>query len=234
MQFIESSVLGVRSARLSFVSPTTPIRVTLFPMAHVGEEQFYRETYADAQAHDIIFIEGVHSPISTRITRSYRWLVGSRRLLGLIVQPRFVVADSRARIVHADLTQHEFEAEWRGVPLWLRLAVYLLSAVVGLQRRMNYSRARLAKDMSCDDQPTMRELLAMSPETGALARPILEARDERLIERLRAELNSSEAQPQDLAIIYGARHMRAIVRELTHNRDFVVRGSEWRTIFSMD
>ena len=74
----------------------------------------------------------------------------------------------------------------------------------------------------------------MSPETGALARPIWEARDERLIERLRAELNSSEAQPQDLAIIYGARHMRAIVRELTHNRDFVVRGSEWRTIFSMD
>jgi hypothetical protein len=89
MQFIEPSVMGVRSARLSFASPRSSARVTLFPMAHVGEPAFYQATYADALAHDVVLFEGVRSPITTRITRSYRWLVGSRAMAGLVVQPTF-------------------------------------------------------------------------------------------------------------------------------------------------
>jgi hypothetical protein len=232
MQFIEASMLGVRSARLSFASATRPIRITLFPMVHVGEAEFYKETYADARSHDVIFIEGVHSPIATRITRSYRWLVGARGMDGLIVQPRFPATEAGARIVHADLSQDEFEAEWRSVPLWLRLAVYLLAPAVGLRRRWRYSRAKLAKEMACEDQPSFAELLALSPETGALTRPILLARDERLIERLRVELDERPSRPLNLAIVYGAMHMRAVVRELTDHRDFVPWGAEWRTVLS--
>lgn len=226
-------MLGVRSARLKFASPTTPICVTIFPMVHVGETEFYREIYADAQSHDVIFLEGVHSPIATRITRSYRWLIGASGMADLIVQPGFPATDTGARIVHADLSQGEFEAAWRGIPLWLRLAVYILAPAVGLQRRWRYSRERLAREMSCEDQPSLAELLTVSPETGALTRPILDARDERLIEHLRAELDAPRAQALNIAIVYGAMHMRAVVRELTKNRDFAVRGAEWRTVLTI-
>jgi hypothetical protein len=72
MQFVESSIWGVRSARLSFQSRSSAVTVTLFPMVHIGEAGFYEAVYADALGHDIVLLEGVRSPITTRVTRSYR------------------------------------------------------------------------------------------------------------------------------------------------------------------
>ena len=135
MQFVEVSMLGVRSARLTFAGRTSSARVTLFPMVHVGEPAFYEATYADALRHEVVLIEGVRSPITTRVTRSYRWLVGSQAMAGLVVQPRFPTEGGRARIVHADLTAEEFAREWATVPLWLRATIYVLAPLIGLQRR---------------------------------------------------------------------------------------------------
>ncbi len=226
-------MLGVRSARLAFVSASSATRITLFPMVHVGQADFYEATYADAKTHDVVFLEGVRSPITTRITRSYRWLVGSKTMGNLIFQPRYPVADGGSRIVQADLSPAEFEAEWRLVPIWIRAAVYLLAPIMGLERRWFYSRAKLTKSMSCDDQPGLAELLALTPETGALTQAILHARDHRLIELIGVELDSASMNPSSLAIIYGAAHMRAVVKYLA-TRGFIVREAEWRTIISED
>ena len=87
--------------------------------------------------------------------------------------------------------------------------------------------------MSCEDQPTLAELLAMTPETGTLTQAILHARDERLLERLRAELDAKPHQPRTMAVVYGAAHMRAVVEELTTKRDFFVAGADWRIVFSL-
>ncbi len=233
MQFVETSVFGVRSARLTFASRTCPTRITLFPMVHVGEPEFYERTYEDALAHDVVFIEGVRSPITTRITRAYRWLAGSRAMAGLIVQPRFPKAQEPARVILADLSAEEFAKEWRAVPLWFRALIYLLAPCIGLRRRWFSTSRTLAKHMRCEDQPTMAELLAMTPESGALTQAILHARDERLLERMRAELDSGSQPPNTMAVIYGAAHMRAVVRELTAKRDFFVAGAEWRTILTL-
>jgi len=230
MQFIESSVFGVRAARLTFASPRTKTRVTLFPMVHVGEPEFYRATYEDALNHDVVLWEGVRSPITMRITRSYRWLLGSRSMAGLVLQPRIPNDAGKARLVHADLTAQEFESEWKAVPLWLRMAVCALAPLVGLHRRWFSSRSKLAKDMRCEDQPSFAELLAISPETGALTQAILRARDQRLLERLGAELDAP--QPQAIAVVYGAAHMRAVVRDLTAKRHFSVAEAEWRVLLA--
>jgi len=203
-------------------------------MTHVGELEFYQKTYTDAQTHDVILLEGVKSPIATRITRSYRWLVGSPRMAGLVVQPPYPKTAPPPRVVQADLSPTEFEAEWLKVPIWLRLTVYLLAPILGLDRRWRYSRSRLAKGMSCDDQPSLSELLAISPETGALTQAILHARDKRLIDRLRSELDAPRSQPETLAVIYGAMHMRAVVRELTVQRDFIAGGAEWQTVLTLE
>ena len=234
MQFIEPSMLGVRSARLSFATSTSSTRVTLFPMVHVGEADFYEVTYADALAHEVVFIEGVRSPITTRVTRSYRWLVGSRSMAGLIVQPRFPAGQGPARVIHADLTGEEFAREWSAVPLWMRAAIYVLAPLIGLHRRWFSSRSKLADSMRCEDQPTIAELLAMTPESGALTQAILHSRDERLLTRLRTELDSDMHGPRTIAVVYGAAHMRAVVRELTTKRGFFVAGAAWRTVLSLE
>ena len=233
MQFIEPSMLGVRSARLTLSSRDSPTVITLFPMVHVGERQFYDATYSDALDNDVVFVEGVRSPITLRITRSYRWLVGSRRMVGLILQPPFPRGEGLARIVHADLSPDEFAAEWRAVPLWLRAFVYVVAPSIGLYRRWFSTRSGLAKNMRCEDQPTFAELLAMTPETATLTQAILHARDARLVDRLRTELDAPQPGATRIAVVYGAAHMRAVVGALMTKHNFVVTGAEWKTIFSL-
>jgi hypothetical protein len=43
MQYIEASVVGVRSAVITFKRRVTPLRFVLIPMVHVAEPEFYRE-----------------------------------------------------------------------------------------------------------------------------------------------------------------------------------------------
>jgi hypothetical protein len=202
-------------------------------MAHVGEQEFYELTYEDALAHDVVLFEGVRSPIVARVTRSYRWLVGSRAMVGLIVQPRLPRDQGPAQVIHADLTTEEFAKEWRAIPVWQRAAIYVLAPLVGLHRRWFSTRGKLAKDMACEDQPTYAELLAMTPESGGLTQAILHARDGRLLEKLGVELGPDLPTSRQIAIVYGAAHMRAVVRELTTKHGFVVVGSEWRTILAI-
>lgn len=229
MQIIEGSLIGVRSARLSFHHPTKPVSITLFPMIHVGEAEFYARAYEDAFAHDVVLVEGVRSPVSKRVTRSYRWMLGSNTL-GLTLQPP-PPTDSGATVVLADLSGPEFEAEWRKVALWLRLAVYVLAAGIGLWARFNMTRERIAKMVSLDDAPSLRELTP-SPEAGALTAVILDARDRRLLEMLRKSIDADDPGPRTLAIVYGARHMRAVIRELSRNQGYHVGTPEWMTVFS--
>src|SRR5262245_11194018 len=108
MQLLESSCLGLRSARLTFQCAASEVSVTLFPMVHLGDRGFYSAVYQDACSHDVMLVEGVSSPVTTRVTRAYRWIEGPR--IGLVVQPRHPAqADSRAKIIHADLRGEEFE-----------------------------------------------------------------------------------------------------------------------------
>ena len=48
MQYIESSVIGLRSAVFTLARPGTPLRFVVLPMVHVAEPDFYRQVAARA------------------------------------------------------------------------------------------------------------------------------------------------------------------------------------------
>lgn len=231
MQILESSILGLRAVRMTFRRKSGDVSVTLFPMVHLGDAEFYRTIYADAATHDVVLTEGIRSPVTVRLTRSYRWAVGSKRL-GLTMQPPFALPEgSAARIVHADLSATEFEAAWHKVPLGLRCLIYLVAPLIGLSLRWRGSRGALSKRLRMDVEPTIKEAL-INPETAILAEVILKQRDDRLLEILGRELDQFQG-PGQIAVIYGAAHMRAVIRELTDVRDFKPGDFSWVTIFSL-
>lgn len=201
-------------------------------MVHVGEPAFFETVYADAFSHDVVLVEGVNSPIVNRITRSYRWLKGSKRI-DLKVQPHYPSPESyRAKIFHADLSGDEFLQVWRTVPIWLRLAVNIISPLIGAQVRWFGSRETIAKHLSLDDLPSRDEVLDFSLETAALTQAIVDARDARLLQRLAARLDNPGAGMRSLAIVYGAQHMRAVIRELKSRYGYIVDHGDWITIFN--
>lgn len=181
-------------------------------MIHLGEPEFYRTVYADAFAHDVVLVEGVRSPITQRITRAYRWLAGSVTL-NLVLQSAYPQPENgRARIIHADLSGVEFDKLWRTLPLAIRLLVPSAATAMGLHGRWFLTREALAKRVeSFEDFPTGRELLDLDPETGGLHKVILQARDERLIAHLLEQIDNPDPDVSRVAVVYGARHMRAVL-----------------------
>jgi hypothetical protein len=198
-------------------------------MVHVGDERFYKEIYDEAFSHDVALVEGVRSPVGRNLSRTYRWINFEK--LGLVRQPK-TPSEERvtARIVRADLTTEEFPREWRKVSLLLRAAFAFAAPLNGLYRRLFATRQSLARNMCLEDRKSTDEILSWSPTFEPFNHSILRARDERLVECMSAELEGYTEKR--VAIIYGARHMRAVLRELTR-RGFSCSEASWRTIFSL-
>ena len=220
---------GLRTARLVFRSSASTATVTLFPMVHVGEERFYAEVYADAFGHDVVLVEGVRSSVSRNLTRAYRWMKPER--LGLVIQFKPSAAGpGMARIVHADITADDFHREWRKIPWHLRAAFAVIAPLFGLSQRLFASREGLAEHSAMDDRLSSDEVLSWNPDFEAVHHCIGEARDERLLQCLATEIESAAVGAERIAVVYGARHMRAVIRELTR-RGFYSSEARWLTIF---
>jgi hypothetical protein len=230
LQILESSALGLRAARLTFNSRQGK-SVTLFPMVHIGIPEFYWQVHEDAARHDVVLVEGVRSPIATRITRSYRWIVGAKRL-GLVLQPKFGDAETgTSRVILADLTHEEFMVAWRGVPRRLRWLLAVAAPIYGLYHRWFGTLEGLARGHSMDDLTGRDEALGWTPVTGALSDAILAARDARLVQRLSEVLDAPASEIGSVAIVFGGAHMRAVIAELTRRRDYIAGDTRWLTVF---
>ncbi len=143
MQFLESSVIGLRSARHRLACRGGGAEVTLFPMVHVGEAGFFDAVYTEAAAHDFVIYEGVGSRIARRLTASYRWIGPAR--LGLVVQPRERFEAHGKRAIRADMDAAEFEACWREITWPWRLAAQVAYPAAGLWQRLTATRGSLAR-----------------------------------------------------------------------------------------
>jgi hypothetical protein len=85
-----------------------------------------------------------------------------------------------------------------------------------------------------DDLPRRDETLRWTPEYASIAKAILAARDKRLVEVMCDYLDTASVEPRRLAIVYGAMHMRAVIKELTRRRGFHGVSSEWILIFPLE
>jgi hypothetical protein len=226
MQFLEWSVLGLRSARHVLLNRERDVSVTLFPMVHIGEAEFYESVFADATAHEVVVIEGVKSRLSQRLTRSYRWLKPER--LGLTVQPKF----SRESVptILADLPGEEFDRIWRGSH-WLERTVFEWgSALVGIWLRLTGDRTSIGQRISTTDLPDRDMVLAWNHRRASMFEALIGARDTVLCSSVRALLAKQDG-PRRIAVIYGAAHMGVLVHDL-REMGFRPVSSDWMTIFS--
>jgi hypothetical protein len=228
MQFLEWSVLGLRSARHVLSDRERDVSVTLFPMVHIGEAEFYERVFADAAANEVVVLEGVKSKTSQWLTRSYRWLKPER--LGLVVQPKF----NRESVptILADLPGEEFDRIWRG-SAWLERTVFEWGAgLVGLWLRLTASRRSIGQRISTTDLPDREMALAWNEGRASMFEALISARDEVLCRSVRALLAKQDG-PRRIAVIYGAAHMGVLVHQL---REIGLRpvSSDWMTVFSQD
>lgn len=223
MQYVESSIIGIRSAVITLRRRTTPLRFVLFPMVHVAEPTFYAAVEARAGTCDLIVAEGRPS----RYAPVQEWM-SKIRLDHLVDQ-----------MTGLDLERTGVPVQWEEAPprppktgrdQAVAVAVDSAAAVV-LRALGRYGSPlggpSLEQADEHDDQWVRRA-------AGRLERIIqdrvLDARDSVLVQALGAIHRERYGEHAKIAVVYGAAHIPAVVDYLTEAFRYYVEKAEWLTV----
>ncbi len=221
---------GVRSAVITLKAPGRPQRIVLFPMVHLGAPGFYADVTARLGQCAVVVAEGIRegSLITRALTISYR-LPGRRPGLG-VVQQRIDYASLEAQLITPDMTGRQLRAGWRAVPLLQRATLVVLAPLVGAVFWLLGTKRVMARFAAAEDLPDAVDLM-MRDATRELTELLLDRRDALLAAALDEVLAARQDEAIEIAVVYGAAHMRALTRYLAARHGFRPRSAEWLTAF---
>lgn len=223
MQFIESSVIGMRSAVITLTHRATPLKFILFPMIHVGEQPFYDEVAARARLCQLIVAEGVPS----RFTPVQEWM--AQHNWGHLVDQLTAL---RLESLGVPL---RWETELNDQPESLREQV--VSRVVDVAGAATIGLVRKFIDpvaMPGLDQAEAYDESALNLTGGWFDR-MLEynigtVRDARLIRVLGEIHRDRAAERVKVGVVFGAYHMPAVAAHLCGQLGYIAASAEWLTV----
>lgn len=223
MQFIESSIIGIRSAVIVLTHRTTPLRFILFPMVHVAEQQFYDEVAARARLCQLIVAEGVPS----KFVPAQEWMA-QHHWGHLVDQGAALRLESLGVPVR-------WEAELDDQPkspreqLMSRAADVAGAATIGLIRKFIDPR-----DLPGVDQAEAYDESALNLTGGWFDRMleynIVTVRDARLVRMLDEIHHDHGAEPVRAGVVFGAGHMPAVAAHLCGQLGYIAASAEWLTV----
>jgi hypothetical protein len=229
MQIVEATSFGVRSAVMTLTKAGDPVCFRLFPMIHIAEPGFYREVERQLAACDVVLLEGVKSSAVSIVTLSYRLLSGTKRL-GLVSQREMDLGALKSRIIRSDMSSRDFKRGWAALHFPIRAFMLVAGPAYGLYLRIFGTREQIAASMGVELLPDSKELLWDS-EMESVRDLILHARDGILLDNI-GTVRSSE-EKLTVAVVYGAKHMRAVIHYLLDKAGYRIAKSEFVTVMSL-
>lgn len=233
MQIIEVTGIAVRSAVIRMRHARTPLEFVILPMLHVASPAFYTQVRRRLAECDLVVLEGVKGrpgPVSA-LTLAYRF-APLRRSNGLVRQTDARVLPEGVPVLRPDVTTAEVAEDLKAVSRWAYWGLLVLAPLFGLLFALCGPRAFLDRDLEVDDLPlTARaEALADDPVLDALS----DRRDRRLLTALGEIHAERREEPIRVAVVYGARHVPAIVTGLGELHGYRACEAEWVTAIVLD
>jgi hypothetical protein len=233
VQIIEVTDFGVRSAVIRLRCREAALQFVLYPMIHMAKPAFYAAVTTRLKRADVVVVEGVgggrrkRSALLGALTLSYRVLRFNRR--ARVVEQNLDYAALGVPVLRPDVDVEEFAAGWRRVPLAHRLMVWCVLPVIVVARLFGGTRTVWSRSMEqCDlPSPDEEDLADSLPELDAVFGG---ERDERLLTALCRLHEERSGESIEVAVVYGAAHVPAIVFGLRNRYGYRPRGAEWLTV----
>lgn len=238
MQIIEITGMGVRSSVVRLRRRGTPMSFVVYPMVHMAEPEFYAAVTARLRAADVVVVEGIGgddggsrlSLLGRALTLTYSVLRFNRRA-GRLVRQDIDYDGLDAEIVHPDVTGTEFSGSWRRAPLRERLLTWIMLPAVVLTRLFGGSRSVWTRDLEMDDLPSPRQERTTEKYSG-LDGALRGDRDAMLLRALYHLHETRGTENLEVAIVYGAAHVPAIVHGLSRTYGYRPCSADWLTVAS--
>lgn len=231
MQIIEHSIIGTRSAVVRLRRPGSQLQFVLFPMLHVASPQFYTAVAERLRQCDVLVVEGVsgRSVLGWAITLTYRVMPANKRS-GLVVD-NIPYRSLGVELINPDVTTAEFARGWRAMPLRYRMLMWCAIPVVAVAQFFGGTRRLLSPEVELNDLPSAKDEMYSDGEfADHFERTFGGDRDERLLAALTDLVRTRSSARIDVAVVYGAGHMPAIVRGLMDRHGYRPRTAEWLTV----
>jgi hypothetical protein len=233
MQFIEKNSFNVRSAIYRLEKDGQGLEFILFPMIHIGSQEFYDDVSDRLAKCDLILAEGVDSRKASLLTRSYRIVKRIRRMDLVTQQEGMKVASFRDKLRNADMEVRAFDERWSSIPLALRAQIFFLVPVYVIYLFLFGTRETIAENIAVEDLPSSNEVLLQDDDFDKLDALLIDERDRRLIRNI---ANLDEANGKDkktVGVVFGAMHMRNVTSFLLHKLKYRIAKAEWVTVFDL-
>lgn len=142
------------------------------------------------------------------------------------------------------LNQHELEAwlarqrgaggprletSWKHIPWAERVLLLVGAPLFGLWMYLTTNRERIGRKLNTDDLES-RDDIEQAEASPELTEAVMSSRDEHLGQEISAILDEGNEYKR-IGILYGAAHMRAIVRRLDEKYGYKVAEAEWIKVF---
>jgi hypothetical protein len=224
MQFIESSIVGLRSAVTTLRHRTSPLRFVLFPMVHVAEQQFYDDVAARARLCQLIVAEGIPSkfaPAQEWMAQRHRWdrlvdQVAGLRLESLGVPVRWEeTLDDQPKSLREQLKSRMIDAAG--------------AATIGLSRKFIDPRT-IGSVEQAEAYDESAENLTGGWFDRMLEYNVKTVRDARLACTLDEIYHNRAAESVRVGVVFGAGHMPAVAADLCGRLGYIAVSSEWLTV----
>lgn len=231
MQFLESSLIGLRSAVCELGSQKVAPRFLIIPMVHIGDQSFYEDVSRRLDECQTIIFEGVPGFRTRLLTQAYR-ITAKRRSLGLVLQRDAIhMKRFKARKIHGDITSEGFTANWRTLPWLQQIGLLTLAPIYGCWMYLVASRDSLARGKSTDSLSNAYALRG-SNSVNDIRDVILTKRDEVIVACIDDYIRNCEHKNETAAILFGGGHMPAIVSHLMRKHGYSVKKSEWVSVIA--
>lgn len=202
-------------------------------MIHIGSPGFYEKISEHLQRSDAIIHEGVVSHKASIIFRVQRILARFNND-GLVHQSEGIdLHPLRDRLIHGDVSMATFDQEWRSIPLWVRGLLQAVLPFAAIYLAMTGTKRTIARVLAMDDLPSREEVLDDSVISSEVDRLVLDVRDTKLLDSINRCFHERRAEPATVAILYGAAHMRAVIRFITGKLGYRAVSSEWVIVFEL-
>jgi len=225
MQIVEKSHFGLRSAQIRLICEGKPDFVIL-PMMHVASEAFFLDVRERANACDHVLIEGVRSPKAAQVVPYKKVAKGVKN--GLYLQSWYHNREACPEWENADIDRDEFDKLLARTPLWVRMLFFVARFILPIYIRNAADLIRRTHSIEDNHSREDRGYDLEESFGSAFSHLIMTRRDQILAQR--CDQLISERKVKSIAVIWGAAHVRVLVRHLIYKQGYSIRAMEWMTL----